>query len=76
MEVEASARLFRGKRALRDRVVQESNELGVVPMGRKCTRRTGIRNRRLGSPSRFGWSCAACTCRLVRIELKEAGGTA
>lgn len=30
MEVEASTRLFGGKRALRDRVVQESAELGVV----------------------------------------------
>ena len=30
MEVEASARLFEGKRALRDRVVQESRDLGVV----------------------------------------------
>ena len=29
MEVEASARLFGGKRALRDRVVQEGRELGV-----------------------------------------------
>ena len=29
MEVEASTRLFRGKRALRDRVVAESGELGV-----------------------------------------------
>jgi protein ImuB len=30
MEVEASTRLFRGKRALRDRVVQESADLGVT----------------------------------------------
>ena len=30
MEVEASARLFGGKRALRDRVLQEGPDLGVV----------------------------------------------
>jgi len=30
LEVEASTRLFKGRRALRDRVVAESSELGVT----------------------------------------------
>ena len=37
MEVEASTRLFGGKRALRDRVVAEADELGAVQVAWACT---------------------------------------
>ncbi|PWQ83224.1 DNA polymerase, partial [Stenotrophomonas maltophilia] len=51
MEVEASTRLFGGKRALRDRVVEEAAELGAISvawaptsLGALALARNGIEN--------------------------------
>src|ERR1043165_2693587 len=48
MEVEASARLFGGRRALRDRVVQESAELGVTSVAWAVTSLAAIAFARAG----------------------------
>lgn len=48
MEVESSTRLFGGKRALRDRVVQESSDLGVVSVAWSSTSLAAIALARVG----------------------------
>jgi len=53
LEVEASVRLFRGKRALRDRIVQESAELGVQAVAWAPTSRGAIALARAGKENGF-----------------------
>lgn len=48
MEVEASTRLFGGKRALRDRVVQESSDLGVTAVAWAPTSLAAVALARVG----------------------------
>ncbi|MBA3590758.1 DNA polymerase Y family protein [Methylibium sp.] len=53
MEVEASTRLFGGKRALRDRVVQESSELGVTALAWAPTSLAAVALARAGVENGF-----------------------
>ena len=53
LEVEASVRLFGGKRALRDRVVQESRELGVGAVAWAPTSLAAIALARVGRENGF-----------------------
>jgi protein ImuB len=53
LEVEASVRLFRGKRALRDRIVVESGELGVESVAWAPTSRGAIALARAGRENGF-----------------------
>ena len=53
LEVEASVRLFRGKRALRDRILGESGELGVEAVAWAPTSRGAIALARAGKENGF-----------------------
>jgi protein ImuB len=53
MEVEASVRLFRGKRALRDRVVTESKDLGVTSVAWAPTSLAAVALARAGKENGF-----------------------